>query len=77
MVIAVDAVFEGGLFRPKTPVALQEHAEVRLVIETGAGVATIAGDDPADEFVGFIKDAPEGLALAADHDLHLYGDARR
>lgn len=77
MVIAVDAVFEGGLFRPKTPVALQEHAEVRLVIETGPGTPTTPSGDPADDFVGFIKDAPEGVALAADHDLHLYGDTRR
>jgi predicted DNA-binding antitoxin AbrB/MazE fold protein len=72
MVIAVDAVFEDGSFRPKTPVPFREHELVRLVIETPPGPQ----DDPADEFVGFIKDAPTGVRLAAEHDRHLYDDER-
>ena len=33
MTKTVDAVFENGVFRPKTPVDLEEKSEVRLVIQ--------------------------------------------
>ncbi len=34
MTKTVDAVFENGVFKPKTPVYLEEKTEVRLVIES-------------------------------------------
>ena len=34
MVIAVDAVYEGGVLKPKRPLDLPERAEVRVTIET-------------------------------------------
>ena len=33
MTKTVDAIFENGVFRPKTPVDLEEQSEVRLVIQ--------------------------------------------
>jgi predicted DNA-binding antitoxin AbrB/MazE fold protein len=33
MTKTVDAIFENGVFRPKTPVDLEEKSEVRLVIQ--------------------------------------------
>jgi hypothetical protein len=61
--------------RLKAPVPLQEHAEVRVTIEANES-ATTAGD-PAEDFVGFVKNAPEGVPLAAEHDHFLYGAPRR
>lgn len=34
MVIAVDAIFENGVLKPRSPVDLPERSEVRLTIET-------------------------------------------
>jgi predicted DNA-binding antitoxin AbrB/MazE fold protein len=39
MVIAIDAVYEGGVLKPKEPLDLLDHAEVRVTIETQAGGA--------------------------------------
>jgi predicted DNA-binding antitoxin AbrB/MazE fold protein len=36
VVIAIDAVYEGGVLKPKEPLDLPEQAEVRLTIETPA-----------------------------------------
>lgn len=33
MNITFDAVYENGVLRPKTPLPLQEHEEVKLTIE--------------------------------------------
>jgi predicted DNA-binding antitoxin AbrB/MazE fold protein len=72
--ITIEAVYEGGVLRPQRPLALKEHTRVQVVIETHEPEAQVG--DPAEDFVGFIKDAPEGVALAADHDRYLYGDRR-
>jgi len=39
MTTSVDAIYEEGSFRPLQPMALPEHARVRLMIET-------VSDDP-------------------------------
>ena len=39
MVIAIDAVYEGGVLKPKEPLDLPDRAEVRVTIETQAGGA--------------------------------------
>ena len=74
MTIHVDAIYEGGSFRPANPVTLEEGAQVVLTIETDlplkppqqlvAGLAEVAAmpaRGPDDGFSG------------ADHDEILYG----
>ena len=72
---SVEAVYENGVFKPKAPVELEEKTEVRLLIET-VEEATEDQDDPTGwkavrRFIGFIKDAPEGVPIARDHDKYL------
>lgn len=45
MTIAVDAVYEDGVLKPKTPVNLPEKAEVRITIETDEPARTSLGKD--------------------------------
>ena len=45
MTIAVDAVYENGVLKPKTPVDLPEKAEVRITIETDEPARTPLGKD--------------------------------
>ena len=45
MTIAVDAVYENGVLKPKTPVNLPERAEVRITIETDEPARTPLGKD--------------------------------
>lgn len=71
----IEAVYENGVFIPKEPVDLDEKAEVRLHIESNSGTAD-EDDDPtgwkaARRFIGFIKDEPEGVPVARDHDKYL------
>jgi predicted DNA-binding antitoxin AbrB/MazE fold protein len=39
MVIAIDAVYEGGVLKPKEPLDLPDHSEVRVTIEAQGGAA--------------------------------------
>lgn len=43
MTIAVDAVYENGVLKPKTQVNLPEKAEVRVTIETNEPARTPLG----------------------------------
>jgi predicted DNA-binding antitoxin AbrB/MazE fold protein len=75
MTTAVDAIYEGGVFKPESPVDLKENTKVHLVIEPASPAAS--EDDPtgwktAEALMGFFKDAPEGEPIARDHDTHLY-----
>jgi predicted DNA-binding antitoxin AbrB/MazE fold protein len=45
MTIAVDAIYENGVLKPKTPVDLPDKAEVRLTIETAETSRTPLGKD--------------------------------
>ena len=73
MVIAIKAIYEDGVFKPKEPIQLEERTEVEVLIPT---TAQPEDDDPtgwtaADELIGFIKD---GLKepVGEQHDKHLY-----
>jgi len=77
MSTTVKAVYEDGVFKPKEPVSLAEHAEVEVLIPTEPQRDL---DDPtgwkaAEELIGFIKDAPSDMA--ENHDFYLYGRPRR
>jgi predicted RNA-binding protein with TRAM domain len=73
MVTAVKAVFEDGVFKPKEPVKLEERTEVEVWIpkETAEDGSDPTGWTAAKGFIGFIKDAPEGVPLAEEHDRYL------
>ena len=71
MPITVEAVYEGGVFRPKQPVDLREGAEVRVVI----GPLVSEDDDPLEKVIGTCLDGPD-VRLAARHDEILYGRVR-
>ena len=78
MSTTVKAVYEDGVFKPKEPVSLEEHAEVEVVIPTlTARVIEADEGDPSgwkaiDELIGCIKGAPSDVA--ENHDKYLYGD---
>jgi len=72
MTIAVKAIYEDGVFKPKEPVDLQERTEVEVLVPTPAP----SDDDPtgwvaAEALIGFIDDAPPDMA--EHHDQYLYG----
>jgi hypothetical protein len=78
MTTAVKAVYEDGVFKPKEPVQLAEHAEVEVLIPTPPPPP--APDDPSgwkaiDQMIGFIKDAPPDMA--ENHDHYLYDWPRK
>jgi len=78
MTTAVKAVYENGVFKPKEPVDLEEHAEVEVLIPTTTPPPD--PDDPTgwkaiDRMIGFIKDAPPDMA--ENHDHYLYGWPRK
>jgi predicted DNA-binding antitoxin AbrB/MazE fold protein len=73
MSTTVKAIYEGGVFKPKEPVQLEEQTEVEVLIPTPA---QRDDEDPtgwtaADELIGFIKG---GLKepVGEEHDKHLY-----
>jgi len=71
MTIAVKAIYENGVFKPKEPVQLQERTEVEVLIP----MQSPSDDDPtgwaaASELIGFIEDAPADMAEHHDHYLY-------
>lgn len=70
MTVHVDAIYTGGVLRPKLPVILPEGAEVRISIET-VDVAI----DPLAGVLG-IGDGPASGDAASHHDDYLYGESR-
>jgi predicted DNA-binding antitoxin AbrB/MazE fold protein len=70
--VIVKAVYENGVFRPREPVYLKEHAEVEVVIQANVPEDR---DDPtgwkaAEALIGFIHDAPADMAEQHDRYLH-------
>jgi len=66
--MTVKAIYEDGVFKPQEKVELEDKTEVELEIKPARGERKL---DPRD-FVGFIKDAPEGVPIARDHDNYIY-----
>jgi predicted DNA-binding antitoxin AbrB/MazE fold protein len=64
--MTVKAIYEDGVFKPKEPVALEDHAEVDLEITTTSRPDR-SNEDPGS-FVGFIKGGVKGMPIAAHHD---------
>jgi len=76
MAKTIEATYENGVFKPKEPIELEDKSEVRLTVESKPKIY----DDKEDptgmktvkSFIGFIKNAPEGVPIARDHDKYLY-----
>ena len=66
--MTVKAVYENGVLKPKEHLPLKDREEVEIEIRRPSEAGR--GEDPRS-FVGFIKDAPEGVPLAAHHDLYI------
>lgn len=73
MTTRVAAIYENGVFKPQEPVALEEKARVRLVIEpaTESAASEPADWEAIDRLIGFIKDGPEE-PIGRDHDEVVY-----
>ena len=67
MTTTIEAVYENGILRPKTPLGLLEGTEVQLTI-----CALDEDHDPLDEEVGICTEGPD-TSLANRHDEILYG----
>ncbi len=67
MTITVDAIYQGGVLKPKEPVVLSEGVEVRLTI-----TPLDEGDDPLKAVIGICDQGPD-ISLAERHDEILYG----
>ena len=68
--MTVKAIFEDGVLKPRGPLPLKEHEEVEIDVHRTIPPLEDDDGDPRS-FVGFIKDAPEGVHLARDHDEYL------
>jgi len=67
--MTVKAIYEDGVFKPKEKVELEDKTEVELEIKPTP--SQYEDEDDPRSFVGFIKDAPEGVPIARDHDKYL------
>jgi len=67
MTIQFDAVYQGGVFRPKQPIPLPDGIEVRVAIETSDD-----GEDPLADVIG-IGEGPSKGDGADRHDDYIYG----
>jgi hypothetical protein len=74
MTIAVKAVYEDGVFKPKEPVELKERTEVEVLIPVEEPAAE---DDPTgwEAIDALAGSARSGLTNVSEkHDEYLYGD---
>lgn len=77
MATQVQVVYEDGVFKPRTPVRIREHAELTVVIPSEAELPgeTAAVDDPwgaIDRLVGCLQSGRGDVA--ENHDAYLYGE---
>jgi predicted DNA-binding antitoxin AbrB/MazE fold protein len=63
MAITVEAVYENGVLKPKEPLPLKEHEQVRLTVETKRNwveeTAGIMGFQGTEEEADFLAMDPE------------------
>jgi predicted DNA-binding antitoxin AbrB/MazE fold protein len=72
----VIATFEGGVFRPKSPVELPEGAEVRILIPSNSDKKLMNREERMRFLESLWKIPPEpgGIEFSGrDHDSILYG----
>jgi predicted DNA-binding antitoxin AbrB/MazE fold protein len=70
----VEAIYEGGVFRPTEPVALQEGSRVRLQFEQAPPQPDAKPlGDLLDMIASLPPEGPNDGFSGADHDKILYG----
>jgi predicted DNA-binding antitoxin AbrB/MazE fold protein len=70
MTLTIHATYENGVLKPIEPLALDEGAEVELIVMT-----PLPEDDPLDAVIGIGKSGrTDG---AENHDHYIYGTPRR
>jgi len=69
--MTVRAIYEDGVFKPIERVELADKTEVELDYRR-SDVAEFEDEDDPRNFVGFIKNAPNGVSIARDHDKYIY-----
>jgi predicted DNA-binding antitoxin AbrB/MazE fold protein len=76
MSIAIEAVWESGVFTPKTRPDLPEKATVKLIVEE-ASSANLKGWAAIDRLIGLANDTGAPLKdVSENHDEYLYGEHR-
>jgi len=82
MTYNIDAVFDGGVFRPLEPIAIPNGSRVHLRVEEGAAEDTAEAKArrraALDEFLRLAAELPlegpdDGFS-GADHDRAIYGN---
>jgi predicted DNA-binding antitoxin AbrB/MazE fold protein len=70
----IKAVYEGGVFKPREPVSLEDHAEVEVLIpdQTTPSVDDPTGWKAIRRLIGAGKTMSPNVAER--HDDHLYDD---
>jgi predicted DNA-binding antitoxin AbrB/MazE fold protein len=77
MTKTIQAIYEGGVFKPREPVALDEGAAVELTVR--ADPPFVPADPAAvlklvEEMAAMPLHGPDDGFSGADHDKVLYGD---
>jgi predicted DNA-binding antitoxin AbrB/MazE fold protein len=70
-VMTFKAIYEDGVFKPMEKVALGDKTKVELDFRPEEAPEFEDEDDPRS-FVGFIKNAPNGVPISQDHDKYIY-----
>jgi predicted DNA-binding antitoxin AbrB/MazE fold protein len=74
MTTAVKAIYEDGVLKPKSPLELEEHAEVLVMKPLARDPDDPTGWKAIDELIGCLKSGRGDVA--ENHDTYLYGDQR-
>jgi predicted DNA-binding antitoxin AbrB/MazE fold protein len=73
MPTAIRAIYEGGVFKPKEPVQLEERTEVEVLLPTATRPEEddLTGWKTVDALIGCIEGGPKE-PVGEEHDAHLY-----
>jgi len=71
--MTIKAIYENGVFKPKEPVAPEEHTEVEVLLppKPSTNRQHVDAWDAGQHLIGLIQDAPKDMA--ENHDFYLYG----
>ncbi len=74
MTTAVKAIYEDGVLKPKSPLELEEHTEVTVLVmkPLARDLEDPTGWETIDELIGAGKGPPSDAS--EKHDDHLYND---
>ncbi len=72
MSIAIEAVWESGVLKPRTKLDLPESTNVRVIVEE-APSPSLNGWAAIDRLTGMVNDEGGPTDVAERHDEYLYG----